>query len=169
MKTVSVFQWGCLCTHIYTHACKAELMIMASHQIFTSQVMYLSSQTKFGHIKLLYIINAEVIEFTKGKWKCGQFSVLIKVIINPLPCDNYKLHFKELSIYKVRKCDNLFCMAVLHHNIWHVCTSWKSPLSLYIVGHHMTSHEMTAFQNTHTYALFVCTEAPGLFWCSGWS
>ena len=54
-----------------------ELMIMASHQTFSGQVKHLSSQTKFGQTNLLYIINGEVIKFTKEKQMSGQFSVLI--------------------------------------------------------------------------------------------
>ena len=41
------------------------LMIMASHRTFSGQVDHLSGQIKFGQTNLLYIINGEVIEFTK--------------------------------------------------------------------------------------------------------
>ena len=45
--------------------CVSELMIMASHQTFSGQVKHLSDQTKFGQTNLLYIINGEIVEFTK--------------------------------------------------------------------------------------------------------
>ena len=41
----------------------AVLMIMASHQTFSSQFKYLTGQTKFGQTYFLYIINGKVIEF----------------------------------------------------------------------------------------------------------
>ena len=40
-------------------------MIMASHRAFSGQIDHLSGQIKFGQTNLLYIINGEVIEFTK--------------------------------------------------------------------------------------------------------
>ena len=40
-------------------------MIMASHRTFSSQIDHLSGQIKFGQTNLIYIINGEVIEFTK--------------------------------------------------------------------------------------------------------
>ena len=43
----------------------AVLMMMVSHRTFSSQIHYLSGQIKFGQTNLLYIINGEVIEFTK--------------------------------------------------------------------------------------------------------
>ena len=41
------------------------LMIMASHQTFSSQIKHLSGQIKFSQTNLLYIINGEVFEFAK--------------------------------------------------------------------------------------------------------
>ena len=55
----------------------AELVIMASHQTFSGQVKHLSDQTEFGQTNLLYIINGEIVEFTKEKQMSGQFSALI--------------------------------------------------------------------------------------------
>ena len=55
----------------------AELMIMANHQTFSSQLWHLTDQTKFDQTNLLYIINREVNTFTIGKETSGQFSTLI--------------------------------------------------------------------------------------------
>ena len=55
--------------YVATNYSYAELMIMASHQTFSGQVKHLSGQTKFGQTSLLYIINGEVIKFTKEN-KC---------------------------------------------------------------------------------------------------
>ena len=52
----------------------AELMIMASHQTFSSQLWHLTGQTK---LNLLYIINGEVNECIIGKQMSGQFLILI--------------------------------------------------------------------------------------------
>ena len=43
----------------------AGLIIMVSHQSFSSQNNRLSGQIKFGQTTLLYIINEEVNEFAK--------------------------------------------------------------------------------------------------------
>ena len=53
------------------------LMITASHQTFSSQLWYLTDQTKFDQTNLLCIINGEVNKFTIGKQMSGQFSTLI--------------------------------------------------------------------------------------------
>ena len=43
-----------------------ELMIMASHQTFSSQLWHFTGQTKFDQTNLLYIINGEVNEYIIG-------------------------------------------------------------------------------------------------------
>ena len=55
----------------------AELMIMASHQIFSDQLWHLTDQIKFDQTNLLYIINGKVHKFTIGNHISGQFSTLI--------------------------------------------------------------------------------------------
>ena len=55
----------------------AELMIMASHQTFSSQLWHLTGQTKFDQTNLLYIINGVANEFIMGKQMSGQFLILI--------------------------------------------------------------------------------------------
>ena len=59
----------------------AELMIMANHQIFSDQ---------FKLDNVLYIINAEVSEFTLGKHTSGQFSTLVistEIVYSCIDCD----------------------------------------------------------------------------------
>ena len=41
-------------------------MIMASQQIFSGKVKYMSGQIKFDLTNVLYIINGNFMEFTKG-------------------------------------------------------------------------------------------------------
>ena len=47
----------------------AGLMIMASHQTFSSQIKHMSGQIKFGPTNFLYIINQNFMEFAKEN-KC---------------------------------------------------------------------------------------------------
>ena len=53
----------CACVRLYVCACIdiSGLMIMASHQTFSSQIKRLSGQIKFGQTNSLY--NGEVTEF----------------------------------------------------------------------------------------------------------
>ena len=48
---------------------------MASHQTFSGQLWYLTSQTKFDQTNLLYIINGEVNECIIGKQMSGQLLI----------------------------------------------------------------------------------------------
>ena len=53
------------------------LMIMASHQKFSSQIKHLFSQIKFGQTNLLYIsMETYVIEFAKGNECLDDFQSL---------------------------------------------------------------------------------------------
>ena len=66
------------------------LMITASYQAFSGQTKHLSSQIKFDPTNLLYVINGEVIKFTKDN-KC------LVLIINTGICRRSgKFHCKKL-------------------------------------------------------------------------
>ena len=62
----SVFHRTSLCTdHQAILHIIAGLMIITSHQTFSSQIKHMSDQIKFGQINFLYIINGNFIEFAK--------------------------------------------------------------------------------------------------------
>ena len=52
-------------------------MIMASHQIFCSQIWCLSGKTQFDLTHLLYIFNGKVRAFIRGKELSRQISTII--------------------------------------------------------------------------------------------
>ena len=58
--------------------------VMASHQTYYGQIKHLSSQIKFGRTNLLYIINGEVIEYSKDMYsEClDNFHSLSYVLLN---------------------------------------------------------------------------------------
>ena len=61
----------------YDNGQSSELMIMASHQIFSGQLWHLTGQTKFDQTNLLYVINGEINECIIGKQMSGQILILI--------------------------------------------------------------------------------------------